>query len=419
MKNHHWMILALIMGGLSGWMAGLSATTPESQENLAWVIQNLTQPVGQIFLRLIFMIVVPLVVSALILGIYELSATEGVRRVIVRTVTWTLVFSSLGALIGVGLVNLFQPGRAVSLERDSLLGDGAMIETIEKNAAQAKPLAQNLVELIPKNPIDAASRALEGEMLSLMVFSLLFGLAMGLVARREGKEGALKPFFEHTLEVSMVIVRWALKLAPLAIFCLVFSSVARLGPEIFRALFAYVGVVVAGLLIQLLLVYGAALKFVAGRSPLRFFRDIEEVLLTAFSTASSNATLPYALEFAEERLRLSPKISRFILTVGATANQNGTALFEGVTVLFLAQLYGVDLNFAQQIQVIFMSILAGIGTAGVPGGSLPLIVILLQSVGVPAEGIGIVLGVDRLLDMCRTAVNVGGDLVIATVADEK
>ena len=166
-------------------------------------------------------------------------------------------------------------------------------------------------------------------------------------------------------------------------------------------------------MLQQFLVYSALLKFIAKRSPLKYFSDCRDVYLYAFSTASSNATLPKALETAEHKLKLPREISRFVLTVGSTANQNGTALFEGITVLFLAQVYGIDLSLAAQIQVVFMSILAGIGTAGVPGGSLPLIMILLQTVGIPAEGMGIILGVDRFLDMCRTTVNVSGDLVIA------
>jgi DAACS family dicarboxylate/amino acid:cation (Na+ or H+) symporter len=161
------------------------------------------------------------------------------------------------------------------------------------------------------------------------------------------------------------------------------------------------------------------LKTLAGRSPKQFLKDCNDVLIYAFSTASSNATLPKSLETATEKLQLSPETSRFVLTVGATANQNGTALFEGVTVIFLAQVYGIDLTLYQQFLVVLMAILAGVGTAGVPGGSLPLIMILLQQVGIPPEGLGLVLGVDRFLDMCRTTVNVSGDLVIAALVDKK
>jgi DAACS family dicarboxylate/amino acid:cation (Na+ or H+) symporter len=204
-------------------------------------------------------------------------------------------------------------------------------------------------------------------------------------------------------------------LAPAGVFSLVLTAAFRNGLGVFATLLGYVGVVVLALLIQQFVVYSLMLKFLARRSPRKFFADCREVYLYAFSTSSSNATLPKSLETAEIKLGIPSRISRFVLTVGATANQNGTALFEGITVLFLAQVYNVDLALPQQIVVVLMSIVAGIGTAGVPGGSLPLIVILLQSVGIPAEGIGLVLGVDRFLDMCRTVVNVSGDLVIAAV----
>jgi DAACS family dicarboxylate/amino acid:cation (Na+ or H+) symporter len=208
-------------------------------------------------------------------------------------------------------------------------------------------------------------------------------------------------------------------IAPFAVFAIVFNTARSFGADVFAGVLLYVATVVAGLLLQQLVVYSALLKLAAGRSPLQFLRDCREVLLYAFSTASSNATLPVSLKVAETKLRLSPRISRFVLTVGSTANQNGTALFEGVTILFLAQAYALDLTVGQQIRVMMMSIVAGIGTAGVPGGSLPMVLIVAQSVGIPAEGMGLILGVDRFLDMCRTAVNVSGDLVIATIVDAK
>jgi len=190
-----------------------------------------------------------------------------------------------------------------------------------------------------------------------------------------------------------------------------------MGLEILVSLAWYVAAVIAGLLLQLVGVYSILVSVVARMHPLRFFKGITDAMVTAFATSSSNATLPTTLRVAETELRLRPEVSRFVLTVGATGNQNGTALFEGVTVLFLAQVFGVDLTFGQQVTVVLMSILAGIGTAGVPGGSLPLVVTVLVSVGVPAEGIGIILGVDRLLDMCRTVLNVTGDIAIAACVD--
>ncbi len=253
-------------------------------------------------------------------------------------------------------------------------------------------------------------------MLSLMFFALFFGIALALT--KKGESSSIFTLFEQVYAACMYIVDQAMKLAPLAVFCLVFNTSFKFGHSILISLFYYVLVVVGALLIQQFVVYSALLKFIAKINPFKFYKDCSDVYLYAFATASSNATLPRSLETAEQKLKLPPEISRFVLTVGSTANQNGTALFEGITVLFLAQVYGVDLTIGNQITVVLMSILAGVGTAGVPGGSLPLIMILLKQMGIPAEGMGIILGVDRFLDMCRTTINVSGDLVIAALVSK-
>jgi DAACS family dicarboxylate/amino acid:cation (Na+ or H+) symporter len=248
-----------------------------------------------------------------------------------------------------------------------------------------------------------------------MVFALIFGVAVSRISTDGGRGGRLIPLLEEIFDACMRVVAFAMKLAPIAVFAMVVNTAFTFGTSVFASLFLYVLTVVIGLLLQQFVVYSALLWTVARRSPIEFFRHSREVLLYAFSTASSNASLPLSLRVAEHGLKLPPDVSRFVLTVGATANQNGTALFEGVTVLFLAQVYGLDLSAGQQVRVMLMSILAGVGTAGVPGGSLPMVMIVAQSVGIPPEGMGLVLGVDRFLDMCRTAVNVGGDLVIASM----
>jgi DAACS family dicarboxylate/amino acid:cation (Na+ or H+) symporter len=216
----------------------------------------------------------------------------------------------------------------------------------------------------------------------------------------------------------MLIIGFAMWLAPIGVACLAFALTATLGIDLVRSLGYYAAVVILGLALHQFGTYSLFLKFVARRSPWQFFKDIEEPMLTAFSTSSSNATLPVSLRVAEEKLKLPPQISRFVLTVGASANQNGTALYEGVTVLFLAQVFGVDLSLGQQFIVALMCIMAGLGTAGVPGGSLPLVVGVLVTIGVPGESIAIILGIDRLLDMCRTTLNVTGDLVCAVLVSK-
>jgi DAACS family dicarboxylate/amino acid:cation (Na+ or H+) symporter len=284
----------------------------------------------------------------------------------------------------------------------------------------ARPLSETLVELVPRNPLESAVRALDGEMLPLMLFALVFGVAVS--AGRVGEDGGSNVLVRALAEVfdaCMRIVHFVMKLAPVAVFAIVFNTALTQGVGVLRSLLFYVVTVVAGLMLQQFGTYSLLLRTVGRRSPAEFFRKCREVYLYAFSTASSNATLPLSLEVAETSLGLPPRVSRFVLTVGATANQNGTALFEGVTVLFLAQVYGLELTAGQQVRVMAMSVLAGIGTAGVPGGSLPMVMIVAQSVGIPAEGMGLILGVDRFLDMCRTTVNVSGDLVIAALVGAK
>jgi DAACS family dicarboxylate/amino acid:cation (Na+ or H+) symporter len=225
----------------------------------------------------------------------------------------------------------------------------------------------------------------------------------------------LKSAIEGVFEVAMKLIGLVIRLAPIAIFCFMFNLGAQFGVDLLVRLSAFVGVVLLALGLQMFVVFPILLKTLAGKSPIAFFRETQEASVMAFSTASSNATLPTALRVAHDRLHLPDRVARFVLTIGATANQNGTAMFEGVTVIFLAQFFGVDLTLQQQIMVMAVCILGGIGTAGVPAGSLPVIALILAMVGVPPAGIGLVLGVDRFLDMCRTTLNVIGDLVAATV----
>jgi DAACS family dicarboxylate/amino acid:cation (Na+ or H+) symporter len=266
------------------------------------------------------------------------------------------------------------------------------------------------VALVPSNIVKAMG---EGEMLAVMVFALLLGV--GLAITRTDAARAFERGLEGLYDVTMRLLGLVIRTAPLGVACLLFTLTARLGFDVLRQLGAYVLVVLLGLAIHQFGVYSLSVAWLGRMSPWRFFRGVRAPMLTAFSTASSNATLPTALLAAEEELKLPAHVSRFVLTIGSTANQNGTALFEGVTVLFLAQFYGIHLAVAPQITVVLICILGGIGTAGVPAGSIPVVVMILGLVGVPAEGIGMILGVDRFLDMCRTTLNVTGDLAAAVV----
>lgn len=413
MKPHVKLLIALVAGVVCGTLLHSSDASGFARDLSA----NFLEPVGQLFLRLVFMTVVPLVFSGLVLGVFELAHHRGLRKTMSKTIIYTLVASSISVFIGIGLVNLVKPGLGLELPESVVADHAAQVDKIKSNAGAAKSTVQTILELVPTNPIQAASNALNGEMIALMVFALIFAVALSGSSSENVKPKSIS-VFDEIYQASMRIVQWVMKLAPYAVFALVFSTSLKFGWELIRSLSLYVLVAVVGLALQQFVVYSIMLKTLAKRSPLQFFRDCYDVMIYAFATASSNATLPKSLATAEGKLKLSPQISRFVLTVGSTANQNGTALFEGVTVLFLAQVYGIDLNLSQQIQVALLSIMAGVGTAGVPGGSLPLIMIVMQQVGIPAEGLGLVLGVDRFLDMCRSAVNVTGDLVIAAVVDK-
>ncbi len=415
----HWRILiGLAIGGALG-VAGNLALGAD-HEGLRWVVDNVAQPVGQVFLRLIFMVVLPLVFSALVLGVVEIGDLTRLRRMGIVTLALTLFLSGASVAIGIGIANTMRPGdrlsEATRVElRERFASDDQAAATLEQSR-RAKSFRTILIDLIPKNPFQEMVGALDGSspgggMLAVMVFALVFGAAITAVPERTT---ALVAVLEGLFDVSMVVIGWAMKLAPVGVAGLVFALTATLGLEILATLAGYVTAVLLALALHAALVYAPVLRLVGGVNPLAWASAVSDAIVTAFGTSSSNATLPTALRVADEKLGLHREVSRFVLTVGATANQNGTALYEGITVLFLAQVFGVDLSVGQQATVVLMAVLAGVGTAGVPGGSLPLIAVLLTTVGVPAEGIGIILGVDRVLDMCRTTLNVTGDLVIAT-----
>ena len=367
---------------------------------------------GAVFLRIIFMVVVPLLISALILGVFELGKGRGLGKVAKKSMTYTLILSLMAVFIAISLTNLLQPGVGLTFDREALAANQGVL-AIQKNvqAVTDKPWFQYFIDLIPQNPIDSAARAFGGEIIALMIFALMFGYALSMVV--EDENNAFIQILDTIFKASLKIIEWAMLLAPYGIGAIVFNTTYRLGAGFLQNVAYFAGVVVLGLLVQQFVVYAFCLKFFGKTNPWKFFKSCQEVYVYAFSTASSNATLPIALETAEKNLKLPPEISRFVLTCGASANQNGTALFEGVVVLFLAQVYGINLTFESQLVVVLMAVLAGVGTAGVPGGSLPLIAILCVQVGVPVEGMGLILGVDRFLDMCRTTLNVSGDLVIA------
>src|SRR5690606_8687966 len=406
--SHRRLQWRILIGFVAGLVLGLLAyTVARDAVWVDWLVTYVTGPIGQIFLRLLFMLVLPLLFSALVVGIAEMGEVRELKRIGLMTLAYTVIVSSLAVAISLAAVNLLRPGDGVSAAAASELlaegGEGAA--SIVQASAESQAGMNALVAIVPSNVVQAMSN---NDILAVMFFALAFGVGLLLVQTRRTEQ--LKDAIEGLFEVAMKLIGIVIQLAPIAIFCFMFNLSAQFGWDLLFKLAAFVGVVLLALGIQMFVTFPLLLRFFGRKSPLAFFRQTREASVMAFSTASSNATLPTALRVAEDQLRLPPKISRFVLTIGATANQNGTAMFEGVTVLFLAQFFGVDLSLADQAFVMLVCILAGIGTAGVPGGSLPVIALILSGVGVPPESIGLILGVDRFLDMCRTTLNVVGDL---------
>lgn len=406
-----WQMLAgFVLGLVLGLIVHFTAAgAPWVQAVTGYV----TGPIGQLFLRLLFMLVIPLLFSALVVGIAEMGEIRLLKRVGLRTLALTIFVSSIAVAVSLALVNLFQPGSGVArADAQAMLaqsGDsaGAILERTTNT-----PTGVEAVLAIVPNNIVAAMTA--NDVLAIMFFALFFGIGILLTLDKPAVQ-TLKSAIEGLFEVAMKLIGIVIRLAPIAVFCFMFNLAALFGWDLLVRLLAFVGVVLAALGTQMFVVFPILLIVLARKSPIAFFRATQEASVMAFSTSSSNATLPTSLRIAERRLHLPPRVSRFVLTIGATANQNGTAMFEGVTVIFLAQFFGVDLSLGQQLTVMLICILGGIGTAGVPAGSLPVIALILGMVGVPPAGIGLVLGVDRFLDMCRTVLNVIGDLVLATI----
>jgi len=399
------ILLGLALGGAGGVVAhalwGGSAW-------LAWVVEKITQPAGQMWLRALIMIVVPLVFTSLTLGVAGLGDIRKVGRMGLKTLVFFLGVTACATIIGLVLVNLVQPGAGLPPEtREELLGRFSGQAAKMKEAAGPVSFGvELLVNIVPRNPVAAAA---QGDMLGLIFFSLLFGAALGLLPAERARP--LLGVLEAVGDIVVVIIGWVMKLAPYGVFALLFSVTALFGYDILRKLLWYVLTVLAGLTIHFVLVYSALVRWLGKMNPLEFFGRIKTVVVTAFSTSSSNATLPTTMQVTERNLGVPREVAGFVLPLGATMNMHGTALFEGVTVLFIAQVFGVHLSLGAQLIVVVMAVITAIGAAGVPSGAIPLLMVVLQVVGLPPEAIALVLGVDRILDMCRTTLNVTGDVV--------
>jgi DAACS family dicarboxylate/amino acid:cation (Na+ or H+) symporter len=410
---HIKVLLGFVLGALLGLAAHVyGADAPLTQGLIAWV----TKPVGQIFLNLLFMLVIPLMFSALVLGVAELGDIASLGRLGWRTLTYTAVVT--GAAVGIGLlmVNLIQPGTHLdpALVQQAMASNAGKAGEIVTSGHQLNAL-ELLINIVPHNIIGAMAD--DKQKLGIVFFALMIGI--GLVLTPSAATEAFKHALQGLFEVCMRLIGLFVRLAPYAVACFMFTLTAQLGWDVLVGLGWFVVTVVLALGLHMFVVLPLWVRFMGGMSVRAFFRGSQEASLMAFATASSTATLPVTLRVAEENLRLPRKVSRFVLTVGASANHHGTALFEGVTVLFLAQVFGLHLPFLQQVMVLALCILGGIGTAGIPSGSLPVIAMICGIIGLDPAGIGIILGVNTFLDMCRTSLNVTGDLATAVVVSRR
>jgi proton glutamate symport protein len=406
------MVLGAGLGLALNWAGGEGLVSQGIVGNVAIVGKE----IGDLFLKLLQMLVVPLIVSSLITGVTSMGDVRTLGSIGGRAIGFYLTTSFLAIVTGLIVVNVIRPG------------DGAELALLEEGAATGGLLAEEprglgivlweqLESLIPKNPLAAAT---EGDMLPVIFFSLLIGVFIGLAEHRDGSKDAsvVRRFFSGLFDVMMQMTLFVVKFAPIGVFGFTLYAAAGKGPAAFQVLGWYVLTVFIALLIHATVTLPTILKLVTGRSPIAYARGLTTALVTAFSTASSNGTLPLTMQEVEEA-GVKPEVTSFVLPLGATINMDGTALYEVVAVLFIAQVYSIDLTIAQQAIVAVTALLASIGAAGIPHAGMVMMVVVLNAVGLPTSAVALILAVDRILDMCRTTVNVWSDSVAAAVVDAK
>jgi len=415
------MALGIFLGYLTG---GDSPFLPAGVESMDPKDPNFPSKLGfmnaaydflaTIFMRALQMIMVPLLVCAIITGVLSVGKKGGFGRLGLRTLAYYLATSFLAILTGLFFVNLIEPGvveTGLGKEIFTSMDPSEKIKQMEGRGGG--DLIQIFVRMIPINPINAAAN---GDMLSIIFFSLLLGFFIASAGR---KAKDLANFFKVGFDVMMKLTGFIIRFTPIGVLGLIARVTAESGLETFVSLLTYMGTVLAALAVHFFVTLPLALKFLTRRNPMEFYKAISPAILTAFSTASSSATLPVNMNAIEKRAGISSRTSSFVLPLGATINMDGTALYECVAVMFIAQLYGVDLSFAEQLVVAITALLASIGAAGIPSAGVVMMGVVLTAVGLPLEGVGFILAVDRVLDMCRTAVNVTSDATGAAILDTK
>lgn len=362
---------------------------------------SFVQPLGDLFLRLIKFIIAPLILATLVVGVASNSDTKQLGRVGIKTLAYYLVTTGIAVVIGLAIAFAIQPGKGVNIATDNM--DSEVVEQEEQD------VITTLLNIIPENPFTALT---EGNILQIIFFALFIGIAITLVGE---KAQPVFRFFDGFAEIMYKITGIVMKLAPIGIFGLLAPIVGEYGLSVLMPLIKIILAVLIACLVHAAIVYSSAVKMFAKMNPLKFFKGISPAAIVAFSTASSAGTLPVTMKNTEENLGVSNRISSFVLPLGATINMDGTAIYQGAAVIFIAQFYGLDLTFIEMLTVVLMTVLASIGTAGVPGAGLVMLTMVLTSIGLPLEGIALIAGVDRILDMMRTTVNIVGDASAAVV----
>jgi len=403
----HWQILiSLVLAVLAGWLSGEDAGV------LGVSFYQVYEFTGSLFLNALKMLIVPLIVSSIIVGMMGIGSGDNLSRLGGKTLVYYASTSFIAILIGLVLVNMVSPGIVDGQPIKDVIGlaDVPQDVTEKVEGKGAGDIVDVFLRMVPPNIVQAAAN---GQMLGLIFFSLLFGY---FVTKLKGSQGeVMQNFWQAVLDVMMLMTNWVMKFAPIGVFALVAKVVAVSGLDVFIPLAFFFLTVVAALAVHFIGSMYLILRFVAKVNPLRHYKAMTSALLTAFSTSSSSATLPLTMECVEQKAGVSNRVTSFTLPLGATVNMDGTALYECVAAMFIAQAYGLDLTLTTQFTIVLVALLTSIGVAGIPSASLVAISIILGAIGLPLEGVGLILAVDRVLDMCRTAVNVFSDSVAAVV----
>lgn len=396
------IFIALIGGALAGVL--IHYCIPEGYFRDTILIGGVLYVIGQGFIRLMQMLVVPLVFCSLICGSMAIGDTKTLGRVGIRTVLFYLATTACAVVVALSVALLINPGTGLQMDA---------VETTEVSVAESTSFADTLLNIIPKNPISSLA---DGDMLPIIVFALFVGI---MLAKLGPKASTVSDFFSQFNDVMMETTMAIMSVAPIGVFCLIAKTFAEIGLSAFLPMLKYMAVVIIALLIQCFGVYQIFLFLFTRLNPIRFIRKFFPVMLFAFTTATSNATIPMSIDTLEKKIGVSRKISSFTIPLGATINMDGTSIMQGVAVIFIAQIYGISLSTSDLLTVIAVATLASIGTAGVPSVGLITLSMVLTSVGLPTEGIALIMGIDRILDMLRTAVNITGDAVCTTIVSSQ